>query len=48
VKERSELGGNMPSWERVSHVSFSVRDMDRCADWFVEVLGFALLDQGGG
>jgi glyoxylase I family protein len=38
----------MPEWERVSHISFSARDKDACAEWFGRVLGFTRLDETGG
>ena len=38
----------MPDWERVSHISFSARDKDECAEWFGRVLGFTPLDETEG
>ncbi len=35
----------MPVWDKVSHISFSARDKDACAAWFVRTLDFQLLDQ---
>lgn len=34
----------MPNWERVSHLSFSARNKDECAEWLRRVLGFEPLD----
>lgn len=34
----------MPTWDKVSHVSFSARDKDACAGWAQRVLGFEPLD----
>ncbi len=36
----------MPTWDKVSHISFSARDKDVCADWFERVLDFRRLDAG--
>jgi glyoxylase I family protein len=34
----------MPTWDKVSHLSFSARDKEVCASWLEEVLGFQRLD----
>ena len=34
----------MPDWDKVSHISFSARDKDRCAAWFTRVMGFRHLE----
>ncbi len=35
----------MPTFERVSHVSFSARDADGCADWLIRTLDFRVIDR---
>ncbi len=35
----------MPTFERVSHVSFSARDADECADWLIRTLDFRVIDR---
>jgi glyoxylase I family protein len=35
----------MPSWDKISHVSFSARDREACAEWFERVLGFRRFDE---
>jgi len=35
----------MPTWQKVSHISFSARDARACADWFMRVLDFNPLDE---
>lgn len=34
----------MPQWEGVSHISFSARDKEVCADWFQRVFDFRRFD----
>jgi glyoxylase I family protein len=34
----------MPNWDKISHISFSARDKDQCAEWFTRVLGFKVFD----
>lgn len=38
----------MPKWEKISHISFSARNKDECAEWFTRVLGFEPLDAAPG
>lgn len=33
-----------PTWDKVSHISFSARDADACAQWYEKVLGFRDFD----
>lgn len=35
----------MPTWDKISHLSFSARDKDACAAWYQQVLGFEPLDR---
>jgi glyoxylase I family protein len=35
----------MPDWDKVSHISFSARDKDQCAAWFMRVMGFTPLEE---
>ncbi len=34
----------MPHWDKVSHISFSARDVDACVAWFERVLEFEAFD----
>ncbi len=34
----------MPIWDKISHISFSARDKDQCADRFERVLDFRRFD----
>jgi glyoxylase I family protein len=34
----------VPAWEKISHISFSARDKEACADWLERVLGFRRFD----
>lgn len=38
----------MPLWDKISHISFSTRDKEACADWFERVLAFRRLDEAQG
>jgi glyoxylase I family protein len=38
----------VPAWSKISHVSFSARDMNECADWFERILGFRRFDATSG
>ena len=38
----------MPTWDKISHISFSARDKEVCADWFERVLGFQRFDKTEG
>jgi glyoxylase I family protein len=38
----------MPRFDKISHISFSARDADACADWFERVMGFARFDSTSG
>jgi glyoxylase I family protein len=38
----------IPDWDKISHVSFSARDKDQCAEWFTRVLGFQVFDEVAG
>jgi glyoxylase I family protein len=38
----------VPTWEKVSHISFSARDKEACAAWFERVLGFRRFDTTDG
>lgn len=39
---------DMPAWDKVSHISFSARDADACAEWFQRVMNFVPLDETSG
>jgi glyoxylase I family protein len=38
----------MPQWSKVSHTSFSVRDVERSAEWCAHVLGATELERVAG
>lgn len=38
----------MPTFSKVSHISFSARDMHKSTAWYQEVLGFEPLDEVAG
>jgi glyoxylase I family protein len=38
----------MPTWDKVSHISFSARDKEACARWLEDVLGFKRFDSTEG
>ena len=35
----------MADWDKVTHISFSARDKDHCAEWFARVLVFRVFDE---
>lgn len=35
----------MPTFDKISHLSFSARDKEACAAWYQRVLGFVELDR---
>jgi glyoxylase I family protein len=34
----------VPNWEKISHISFSARDKEICAEWLERLLGFRRFD----